>query len=67
MWPISEKFREVVTGGHVVAQRVELLLGGEVVMDLTERGVVVDGNVTGAPAVRCSGRGRVSWSTPKAP
>jgi hypothetical protein len=50
MWPVSEKFREVITGGHTVAQKIELLAGGEVVLDLTDQGVVVDGNVVGARA-----------------
>jgi hypothetical protein len=55
--PVSDKYREVITGGHTVAQKVELLLGGEVVMDLTDRGVVVDGNVNASSrnAVQRSG------------
>lgn len=57
MQSVSEKFREVVGGSHVVAQKVELLLGGEVVLDLTDAGVVVDGtvNASARSAVQASG------------
>lgn len=44
--PTTDKFRRVITGSHIVAQKVELLLGGEVILDLTDAGVVVDGTVT---------------------
>ena len=48
IWPVSDTFRRTVGGSHVVAQRVELLLAGEVDADLTAAGVFVDGSVTAA-------------------
>lgn len=48
MWPISLKYRQVIGGSHTVAQKVELLLNNEVILDLTNAGIMVDGTVTAA-------------------
>ena len=44
MWPISEKFVDALSRGHVVASRVDLLVDNQII-DLTAAGVVVDGKV----------------------
>lgn len=46
MWPMSARFTETLGAGHVVATRVEVLDGDQVIANLTDMGVVVDGSVT---------------------
>jgi hypothetical protein len=46
MWPTSRRFQAAVAASHFVASKVELLVGGAPVLDLSAAGVVVDGSVS---------------------
>ena len=57
MWPISARLRAALAGDQFVATKVELLSDGGVTVDLSEAGVVVDGQIDVDNAeVRRSGR-----------
>lgn len=45
MYSASSRFFSVITGPHYVVTRAELLIDGEVALNLTNEGVVTDGNV----------------------
>jgi Domain of unknown function (DUF5047) len=45
MYPASELFFRTLAGSHTVASRAELLVDGDVALDLTDADLVVDGNV----------------------
>lgn len=56
MWLTSARFDRTLPYGHTVATRVEVLDGDQVIANLTDLGVVVDGSVTaGRSAVQRSG------------
>jgi len=46
MWPVSDRYRSHIWRGHDVAVKVEILADDDVVLDLTDMGVVVDGSVS---------------------
>jgi len=57
VWPISARLRAALAGDQFVATKVELLSDGGVTVDLSEAGVIVDGQIDVDNAeVRRSGR-----------